>query len=180
MSPRKGRVFDAQRHVAVAANALEAGLKLTGGASAGSRHGIGSTGQKDAELRFDKGLLHGDAVPVAQTRHVLSRPAVAPAGLQAVPRQPSRDAIVGADVRHTSPGLDDVHRDSLAGLPGTLPRHTQLGRYAAFPVHRKGVCRRRERGRAILSLHFHIRHSHVNCGMEFTCSGIGPLLGRKH
>ena len=54
----RGAVYDAQRRVTVAANALQAGLNLTGGGSAGSRRGIGSTGSEDAQLRFDEGTYN--------------------------------------------------------------------------------------------------------------------------
>ena len=51
----RGEVFDAQRKVTVAANALQAGLDLSASGSAGSRRGIGSTNQPNADLRFDQG-----------------------------------------------------------------------------------------------------------------------------
>ncbi|MAE61493.1 MAG: transporter [Planctomycetaceae bacterium] len=49
------RVEDAQRKVVVAADALRAGLELTGTATAGERRTVGSAGSSDAELRFEKG-----------------------------------------------------------------------------------------------------------------------------
>jgi outer membrane protein TolC len=51
----RGVVYDAQRRITVAANALKAGLSLSGSASAGSRRGVGSAGLPDAQLRFDQG-----------------------------------------------------------------------------------------------------------------------------
>ena len=52
----QGRVFDAQRDVVVAADALRAGLSLVGTAAAGSRRGLGSAGSPDAQLRPEKGV----------------------------------------------------------------------------------------------------------------------------
>ena len=54
-----GRITDAQRGVAVAADALRAGLTLTGTGQAGGRRGIGSAGQDDAKLRPEKGVYTG-------------------------------------------------------------------------------------------------------------------------
>jgi hypothetical protein len=51
----QGRVYDAQRGVTVAANALKADLTLFGTGEAGERRGIGSADLPDAELRLDKG-----------------------------------------------------------------------------------------------------------------------------
>jgi len=51
-----GRVYDAQRQVVVAADALRAELTLTGTAEAGGRRGISSAGSPDAQLRPEKGL----------------------------------------------------------------------------------------------------------------------------
>ncbi len=53
MSIARGRVFDAQRAVTVAADNLRTGVELTGSAQAGSRRGLGSAGLGDA--RFDPG-----------------------------------------------------------------------------------------------------------------------------
>jgi len=49
------QVFDAQRDVVVAADALRPGLNLTGGITLGERRSIGSAGSKNAQLRFDQG-----------------------------------------------------------------------------------------------------------------------------
>ena len=51
-----GQVYDAQRQVVVTADALRAGLTLSGTAEAGGRRGISSTGQDDAQLRPEKGV----------------------------------------------------------------------------------------------------------------------------
>ncbi|HUU22542.1 MAG TPA: TolC family protein [Phycisphaerae bacterium] len=51
-----GQVDDAQRQVVVTADALRAGLTLTGTAEAGERRGISSAGQRDAQLRPEKGV----------------------------------------------------------------------------------------------------------------------------
>jgi len=53
MSIARGRVFDAQRAVTVAADRLRLSANLTGSAQAGSRRGLGSAGMGDA--RFDPG-----------------------------------------------------------------------------------------------------------------------------
>jgi outer membrane protein TolC len=50
-----GRVFDAQRSVAVAADRLRADLTLLGSGSAGARRTLGSAGSPDAILRPDEG-----------------------------------------------------------------------------------------------------------------------------
>lgn len=50
-----GRVYDAQRFVVVAADALEAGLTLTGGATAGESRSIGSATLSDGQLRPERG-----------------------------------------------------------------------------------------------------------------------------
>lgn len=50
-----GRVFDAQRAVVVAADALEAGLTLTGTATAGERRSLGSATLSDGQLRPERG-----------------------------------------------------------------------------------------------------------------------------
>lgn len=50
-----GRVYDAQRVVIVAANALKPNLTLIGRAQAGERRGIGSADLPNAQLRLDKG-----------------------------------------------------------------------------------------------------------------------------
>lgn len=49
------RVEDAQRQIVVAADALRAGLQLTGSATAGGSRGLGSATADDANLRFEKG-----------------------------------------------------------------------------------------------------------------------------
>jgi hypothetical protein len=51
-----GGVYDAQRKVVVAADALGAELTLTASGSAGGRRGTGSAGQPDAQLRPEKGV----------------------------------------------------------------------------------------------------------------------------
>jgi outer membrane protein TolC len=50
-----GRVHDARRGVAVAADALRGEMTLFGTATAGERRGTGSAGQPDAEVNFDEG-----------------------------------------------------------------------------------------------------------------------------
>ena len=50
-----GRVYDAQRKVVVAADALKLGLSVAGSAGMGSRRTLGSAGQDDARLRFSQG-----------------------------------------------------------------------------------------------------------------------------
>ncbi|NQU76639.1 MAG: TolC family protein, partial [Planctomycetes bacterium] len=50
------RVYDAQRQVVVAADALRAGLNLTAGGQAGDRRGIGSAALSNAQLRPEKGV----------------------------------------------------------------------------------------------------------------------------
>lgn len=52
----EGRVFDAQRRVAVAANALQAGLDLAVAGSAGQGRSLGSAGAPDAQLRPELGF----------------------------------------------------------------------------------------------------------------------------
>ncbi|QNN21665.1 TolC family protein [Planctomycetales bacterium ZRK34] len=52
----EGRVYDAQRAVVVAADALQMGLALTGTASAGERRSIGSAGSEDARLLPSRGF----------------------------------------------------------------------------------------------------------------------------
>ncbi|MHC4561952.1 MAG: TolC family protein [Planctomycetota bacterium] len=52
----EGRVFDAQRRVVVAANALEMGLSVTGSAQAGERRSLGSASAPAARLRPRDGL----------------------------------------------------------------------------------------------------------------------------
>jgi outer membrane protein TolC len=49
------RVADAQRKAVVAADALRAGLALSGAAAIGERRGIASADQADADFRFDEG-----------------------------------------------------------------------------------------------------------------------------
>ncbi len=46
----RGEVYDAQRGVTVAADALQAGLTLEGGVTSGARRGVTSAGQPDANL----------------------------------------------------------------------------------------------------------------------------------
>ena len=53
------QVVDAQRRVAVTADALRAGLDLTFDASAGESRSLGSADQPNARLRFDKGSYSG-------------------------------------------------------------------------------------------------------------------------
>lgn len=52
----EGRVFDAQRRVAVAANALQAGLDLAVAGSAGQGRSLGSAGAPNAQLRPELGF----------------------------------------------------------------------------------------------------------------------------
>ena len=54
-----GRVFDAQRRIVVAADALGADLDLVGSASLGGRRGALSGGLDDAQLRLDEGVYSG-------------------------------------------------------------------------------------------------------------------------
>jgi len=51
-----GEVYDAQRKVVVAANALEMGLELVGSGRAGARRAIGTAGLADAALRPEHGV----------------------------------------------------------------------------------------------------------------------------
>lgn len=51
-----GRVYDAQRRVVVAANALEAGLTLKTTSRAGARRGLGDASKPNAQLRPENGL----------------------------------------------------------------------------------------------------------------------------
>ncbi|MBI1371599.1 MAG: TolC family protein [Phycisphaera sp.] len=51
----QGRVYDAQRAVVVAADALRAGLDITASASAGGRRSAGSASLGNANLRLDQG-----------------------------------------------------------------------------------------------------------------------------
>jgi len=53
---RLGEVYDAQRKVIVAADALRAGLDIEAAASWGGRRGRGSASAENAELRFDEGF----------------------------------------------------------------------------------------------------------------------------
>ena len=57
----QGRVVDAQRHVAVAANALLPDLTLTGSATYGQGRNLGSAASPDARLTFDEGNLSAGA-----------------------------------------------------------------------------------------------------------------------
>lgn len=50
-----GRIFDAQRQVAVAADTLRAELTLFGNAAVGERRELADAGLRDAELRIDEG-----------------------------------------------------------------------------------------------------------------------------
>jgi len=52
----EGRIYDAQRAVVVAADALAAGLTLTGSASAGERRSLGSAMLDDGEIRPERGF----------------------------------------------------------------------------------------------------------------------------
>jgi outer membrane protein TolC len=52
----EGRVYDAQRRIVVAANALKMGLSLTGSAQAGERRSLGSASSPAARLRPSEGL----------------------------------------------------------------------------------------------------------------------------
>lgn len=52
----RGQVYDAQRKVTVAANALEAGLNLRATGSAGSRVGVASVDRPDPTFRLDQGV----------------------------------------------------------------------------------------------------------------------------
>jgi outer membrane protein TolC len=54
-----GRIDDAQRGVAIAADALRADLTLLGAVSVGERRGAGSADEPNAELRFDRGVYSG-------------------------------------------------------------------------------------------------------------------------
>lgn len=54
-----GRVYDAQRRVVVAADALKAGLTLIGSAEVGGRRGIGTAGLGTAHLRPERGTYGG-------------------------------------------------------------------------------------------------------------------------
>lgn len=56
----RGRVVDAQRRVAVAADALRAGLTLAGGATLGSRRTLATAGLSDASLSPSKGTYTAD------------------------------------------------------------------------------------------------------------------------
>jgi len=51
-----GEVYDAQRRVVVAADALKMGLSLAGSARMGGRRSLGSVSQDDAQIRFEKGV----------------------------------------------------------------------------------------------------------------------------
>jgi outer membrane protein TolC len=53
----KGEVYDAQRQVTVAADALRTGLTLTGDVAAGSgRRSLGTAAAENGQLRFDEGI----------------------------------------------------------------------------------------------------------------------------
>lgn len=54
-----GRIDDAQRGVAIAADALRADLTLLGNMTVGERRSLGSAGQSDAQLRLDEGRYGG-------------------------------------------------------------------------------------------------------------------------
>jgi outer membrane protein TolC len=55
-------VYDAQRAVLVAADALRAGLTLTAGGTAGGRRGFGSADSPGAGLHLDRGVYAADAL----------------------------------------------------------------------------------------------------------------------
>lgn len=58
----EGQIFDAQRRVVVAADALRPGLNVTGsGAIGGRRASLGAAGLPNAQLRFDEGLYSAAA-----------------------------------------------------------------------------------------------------------------------
>lgn len=57
-----GAVFDAQRGVVVAADALRAGLTLTVSGQTGGRRGLGSAGSPDSSLRPDRGTYAAAAL----------------------------------------------------------------------------------------------------------------------
>lgn len=57
----QGEVYDAQRRVVVAADALRAGLDVSAGASFGERRGLGSALGADADLRPERGSYSGSA-----------------------------------------------------------------------------------------------------------------------
>ena len=56
-----GEVYDAQRGVVVAADALRAGLSLTGSAQAGESRSLGSAGSPDAHIRLGEGYYTAGA-----------------------------------------------------------------------------------------------------------------------
>jgi len=69
MSIARGRVFDAQRAVTVAANDLRLSANLTGSAQAGGRRGLGTAGLGDARLDPGDGVYSaGLAVDVPWSR----------------------------------------------------------------------------------------------------------------
>lgn len=51
-----GNVYDSQRQIPIAANALEMGLTLTGSGTTGGRRGFGGATSSDAQLRLPRGL----------------------------------------------------------------------------------------------------------------------------
>ena len=57
-----GRVFDAQRAVVVAADALRAGLTLVGTAGAGESRGLATAGSDNARFRPERGIFTGGAI----------------------------------------------------------------------------------------------------------------------
>ena len=54
-----GRIDDAQRNIVVEADALRADLTLLGDLAVGDRRGLGTTGEPNADLRFEKGQYGG-------------------------------------------------------------------------------------------------------------------------
>jgi outer membrane protein TolC len=57
-----GQVYDAQRAVLVAADALRAGLTLTAAGQAGGRRGFGTADEPGVGLHFDRGVYAGGAL----------------------------------------------------------------------------------------------------------------------
>lgn len=54
-----GRIDDAQRNIVVEADALRADLTLLGDLAVGDRRGVGTAGEPNADLRFEKGQYGG-------------------------------------------------------------------------------------------------------------------------
>lgn len=59
LATSRGLVLDAQRRVVVAADALKAGVSITGTASAGERRGVGTADLRNADLRPEHGFYSG-------------------------------------------------------------------------------------------------------------------------